>query len=45
MGLGAALLGAMAELDAGAGVAVEVSLEHADRPRTATAASPATEIA
>jgi hypothetical protein len=45
MGFGAALRGAMVE-PAGAAVAeLEVSLEHADSPRTATAARPATEIA
>jgi hypothetical protein len=45
MGFGAALLAAIDDDDAVAGSAVEVSLEHADRPRTATAAKPATEIA
>jgi hypothetical protein len=45
MGFGAALLAAMVEV-AGAAVAeVEVSLEHADRPRTAIAARAAPEIA
>jgi hypothetical protein len=45
MGLGAALLAAIEEDEVLAGSAVEVSVEHADRPTTATAARPAIEIA
>jgi hypothetical protein len=45
MGFGAALLAAIVELVTGAGAAVDESLEHAERPRTATAVRPATEIA
>lgn len=45
MGFGAALVAAMVELAGWAVADVEASFEHADRPRTATAARPATEIA
>jgi hypothetical protein len=45
MGFGAALVAAIVELAGSAVAEVEVSPEHADRPRTATAARPATEIA
>jgi hypothetical protein len=45
MGFGAALLAAAVGLAGWAVAEVEVSVEHADRPRTAIAARPATEIA
>jgi hypothetical protein len=45
MGFGAGLLATIVELVTDAGAAVDGSLEHAERPRTATAVRPATEIA
>jgi hypothetical protein len=45
MGFGAALLAAIVELAGWAVAEVEASFEHAERPRTAIAARPATEIA
>ena len=45
MGFGAALLAATVELVDGGAAEVEASFEHADRPRTAIAARPVTEIA